>query len=350
MFENKALENIGIQVIRKLEDQNIINVVNKVSNKLMTSFPDADLNYLEIYKILLDTPMYYAKIPQGLSEVNYYYKNSSIYFSEDTNLSELNEFVFHEFIHRLQERRDKKGNVTRLGVCEVNELSVKATALNEGAIQYVVSKVFNSSLNAIEIYDITIPSKTNYYPMLTNIVSQIAFLLGEDVLVNSTLKGNEDFKIEIIDNLGENEYKTIEKNLNQILQIKDQISELQKNKDSADAEKQILVNIELIKTLYFNTQNVIFKSYFDKILKRTENDIEIRMIKAKLDEYKNLVGTNSKYIDFDTYVTQFEEKAKQKAEELRNKNALMVINNNIFFRILKRIKKLFTNSQSEYYK
>ena len=127
MAENNILGNTGIEVIEPLQDQRIINIVNQVSARIMTAFPDNRLKYLDIYKTLLDTPMYYARIPKGLSKANYYYKDSSIYFSDKANLDEIDEFVFHECIHRLQEIRDKKGNLTRMGVCEVNELSVKAT-------------------------------------------------------------------------------------------------------------------------------------------------------------------------------------------------------------------------------
>ena len=201
-----SLGNTGIEVIEPLEEEKIIDIVNQVSTRIMTAFPDNKLSYLDIYRTLLDTPMYYARIPKGLSKANYYYKDSSIYFSDKANLSEVDEFIFHEFIHRLQERKDKKGKITRLGVCEVNELSVKATALNEAAIQFVTVKAFDMPKKQVNIYNITLPSRTEYYPIITNIISQLAFLLGENILIDSTIKGNEDFKIDIIDNIGENEY------------------------------------------------------------------------------------------------------------------------------------------------
>ena len=168
---------------------------------MVAAFPDTELSRIDIYKVLLDTPMYYAKIPEGLSKANYYYKDSSIYFSEDVNLEKIDEYILHEFIHKLQEKRDKKGNIVRIGVCEVNELKVKGTALNEAAIQFITSKALNMSEKQVNVYGIEIPSKTEYYPIITNIVSQLAFLLGEDILIDSTISGKEDFKIEIIDSI-----------------------------------------------------------------------------------------------------------------------------------------------------
>ena len=351
MFEKNNLETVGIQVTRKIEDQTIVEIVNQVTNKLVNAFPNHQLKYLDIYKALLDTPMYYAKIPEGLSKANYNYKDSSIYFSEDMDVFEIDEYVFHECIHKLQERKDKRGNITRMGVCEVNELSVKATALNEGAIQYITAKAFDLPKKSVTIYGITLPSRTEYYPILTNIVSQLVYLLGEDILIDSTVKGNEEFKIKIIDGIGETEYNCIEKNLNDILRAKDSIYELQRNEIiSHEASSKIFENIELIKNLYFETQNVIFSSYFDGILKRCENDIEVSMLRKKLYSYRSLVGTAHDYNDFDIYCMDFEKKAQAKVQELKNKKSLMVISNNIIFRIFRKIKQLFTKSTNEYYK
>ena len=260
MSEKNTLGKTGIEVISKIEEENVINIVNQVSTKIVKAFPNTALSHIDIYKILLDTPMYYAKIPEGLSKANYYYKDSSIYFSEDADLNEIDEYILHEFIHKLQEKRDKKGNITRIGVCEINELNVKGTALNEAAIQFITAKAFDMPQKMVNVYGIEIPSKTEYYPIITNIVSQLAFLLGEEILIDSTINGKEDFKIEIIDNIGESEYKTIEKNMNEILQTKAEISKLQKDEMTEEQTEKLEENIGYIRELYFDTQNTIFTS------------------------------------------------------------------------------------------
>lgn len=348
MDKQKRLENLGIEVKRKVEDEKVVAIVDEVSTRIKTTFPEANINFLEIYKTLLDTPMYYAKIPEGLSEVNYFFENSSLYFSENINLENLNEYIYHECIHKLQERKDKKGNIIRLGMCEVNELSVKATALNEGAIQYLTSKILNKPLKTATVYDITLPIKTEYYPIVTNLVAQLAYLLNEDILIDSTINGNENFKIEIIDTLGESEYNTIEKNLNQILQIKNNILELQK--ESKNNEEKINNNKEIIKKIYINTQNTIYTAYFENILKRVENDIEISLVRKKLYSYRSLTGSVYGYNDFSIYCIEFDKKTVKKQEELKNKKALVVVNDNIVFKILRKIKRLFRNTNTEYYK
>ena len=356
MAENNTLGNTGIEVIEPIQDEIIIDIVNQVSTRIMTAFPNSNFSYLDIYKTLLDTPMYYAKVPKGLSKANYYYKDSSIYFSANANISEVDEYIFHEFIHRLQERKDKKGNITRLGVCEVNELSVKATALNEAAVQYVTTKAFNMPKKIVNIYNMYIPSRTKYYPIITNLISQLAFLLGENVLIDSTINGNEDFKIDIIDNIGESEYNTIEKNLNEILHLKNEIANIQSNIQLTDMwqgmenEKQTKINhnIELIRNIYFETQNKIFMSYFNSLIKRVENDIEVNMLKRKLEDYRNFIGTSEDYSSFDMYCMGFEKQVEQKLEDLKNKKALVVLKDNFVYRIIRKLKRLFRKYEKEY--
>ena len=351
MFEQRKLEHLGIEVLDRVEDEKVISFVDEVSTKIKITFPESNINFLDIYKTLLDTPMYYAKIPQGLSEANYYYENSSLYFSEDIDLKNISEYVYHECIHKLQERKDKKGKIVRLGVCEVNELSVKATALNEGAVQYIVTKILDYPAKMAIVYDVELPIRTTYYPFLTNIIAQLAFLLDESILIDSTINGNENFKIEIIDTLGESEYHTIEKNMDQIFQTKKNILELQNNSEmSTNNYDKIKENTDLIKNLYINTQNIIYTAYFDKMLKRTENDIEVNMLRKKLYSYRSFTGTIQGYNDFNMYCLDFEKKSRQKQEEFKNKKALMVINDNIVFRIFRKLKGLFKNSTNEYYK
>ena len=346
MAENNNVGNTGIEVIEPLQDEKIIDIVNQVSTRIMTAFPDNNLSYLDIYKTLLDTPMYYARIPKGLSKANYYHKDSSIYFSNSASLEEVDEYIFHEFIHRLQERRDKKGNITRMGVCEINELSVRGAALNEAAIQYVTTKAFHCSNQTVNIYNMTIPSRTEYYPIITNIISQLAFLLGENVLIDSTINGNEEFKIDIIDNIGESEYHTIEKNLNEILRLKNEIAGIQNSIQLTDLwkvptnDKCIKIDeiSKFIRNVYFDTQNIIFTSYFNSLLKRAEDDIEVNMIKRKLQDYGELIGKADNYDAFDLYCIDFEKQANKKIEELKNKKALVVLKDNFVYRIIRKIK------------
>lgn len=87
--------------------------------------------------------MYIAEMPDGFAEANYFYKNSSIYFKSGISVNELEKFAVHEFIHYLQEIKDKKGNLVKLGLCDFGDLKIQGLALNEGAVQFMASKALN---------------------------------------------------------------------------------------------------------------------------------------------------------------------------------------------------------------
>lgn len=332
MFGKNTLGNTGIEPIKKIEEKDIVELIKKVSTILIEAYPDCNLSYINIYKTLLDTPMYYAKIPAGMAKVNYYYKNSSIYFKEDIDLSKLDEYILHEIIHKLQEKRDKHGNLVRIGICEVNSFNVKGMGLNEGAIQHIISKALNNDEKEINIYGIELKSRSNYYPLLSNLIKQLELLLGEEKLIESTLIGNEEFKIQIIDNLGFGEYKKIEKNMNQIL------------------KNTIFKNFEVIKNIYIETQNLIYTSYFNNIIKRVQSIDEIEEINEKIVLYKEVIGTTENYSDFDEFSKEFQQKIEYKKKEIKEKTSLMVIRSNLFFNIIRKIKKLFINPENEYNK
>jgi hypothetical protein len=340
MFFERDLKQLGIEVAEKVEDEKVIEIAGQVATKLTAGFPNINISYLEIYRILLETPMYYANILNGISEVNYFYKNSTIYFSKQANLNEISEYIFHECIHRLQEHRDKKGNLTRMGLCEINEINVKGMAFNEAAIQYIVSKALKKPKRLETIYNITLPSRTEYYPIITNLISQIVDLIGEDILVDSTINSNEEFKIEIIDNFGENEFNCIIKNLDEILKAKNSILELQKNGDnSQECIDKTVENIQVIQKKYIETQNLIFTSYFENLLKRVDTFEEVNNLRKKLYSYRGIIGTVAGYDDFNIYCIDLDNRAKEKAELIKTYTSLAVIKDNKFIRFLRKLKK-----------
>ena len=87
----------------------------------------------------------------------------------------------------------------------------------------------------------------NYYPVLTNLIEQITFLIGEDKLIDSTINSNNEFKYNTIDILGEDTYNAIENSFEQILESNNKIL---KNTDKSIIEE----NIDLIKNIYIKNE------------------------------------------------------------------------------------------------
>ena len=81
MTEKRVIEDLGIEELYRVEDKNVLELASQVSSKIIDNFSNIRLTQIDIFKKLLDTKMYYAKIPKDLSQVNYNYKSSTIYSS-----------------------------------------------------------------------------------------------------------------------------------------------------------------------------------------------------------------------------------------------------------------------------
>ena len=341
MFENRELKKLGIEVIEKVKDIDVVDIANQVSSKLIITFPKSNLDFMNIYTILISTNMYYANIKENMSKANFYYKNSNIYFSKEIDIENIDEYLFHECIHKIQEHKNKKNKLTRMGICEINELSIKAMALNEAAIQYITTKCLENNEKIINIYDISFVTKSNYYPILTSLISQIALLIGDNILVDSTINSNEDFKIEMIDEFGEKNYVLIERNFEEILNSKNEILNNGEN---------VEILSKKIKQMYLKTMNLIYTSYFDNLLCRINTEIEAEFAIQKLIYYNEFIKENSGYEDFLIYFDKMKLKFENKKNEIKNSMALVVIKQNKILNIFKRLKKLFINPNNEYNK
>ena len=310
--ETKKLESMSIEVLTEVERENVIKISGFISRKLVEAFPKCKFSYTEIYKNLVATPMFYALFPEGLARVNYFYRNSTLYFLKGFDFDDIGRFAFHECIHRLQEKRTKHGKVIRFGLCEVNEFSIRGLALNEGAIQYIVGKAHDKEKKMLQSYGIIYEGNSKYYPLLCNIIKQLAYLVGEDILVDSTLRGNNEFEYAIIDAMGESTYRKIERKCNEILQLKNCIDVLQGNYE--ENKELILMNSDSIQDIYFMVQNKIYTSYFNKKFKAMRTIDELNILEEQFYLYETLIGTSQNYKDFDNYKNAFIKKIKKKKQ------------------------------------
>lgn len=331
MYINKHFKELNIEPITKIDVREKCEFANKAAILLVDTFSEYDLDYLKIVDLLQHTEMYISKVPKNISPVNYSYLDETMYISDEIEFNLQNEFVLHEVIHRIQEGRNKKNQLMQLGICSILETKIQGLAINEAAIQYIVQKLLGSSSQMVEIYDMKLPTiSRNYYPIITNLMEQLCFALGDKLLIDSTLNSKSDFKYNAIDNLGEGSYFTIQANFDKILEAKDNILKNQ------DAQK----NIQTIKDLYNDTQRLIFTSYFDRLFKRIETIDELKEYNKKLFYYRNYIGSNEgQYVYIEYYKNQ-KEKIKKLEFDLQNR-ALVVVKDNKILRILKKIKNYF---------
>ena len=141
MSVESDLKKDGIEVVAKLDTLRINSLARAVATKLCETFPEFNLNQNELFIKLSRLDMYRAKMPEGMAEANYFYKNTSIYFNEHIQDEDLEEFAIHECIHYLQEVKDKKNTLIRMGLCDYTEFKIYGLGLNEAAVQLMASKV-----------------------------------------------------------------------------------------------------------------------------------------------------------------------------------------------------------------
>ena len=214
------LKKDGIKVVGNLDTLSVNTLAHNVAEKICKTFPEQNFIFQNLFIALSRIPMYIAEMPDGFAEANYFYKNTSIYFKKGTTIDELEKFAMHEFIHYLQEIKDQKGNLVRLGLCDFGDLKVQGMALNEGAVQLMASKALGQNQEIVKYYGVSLPTNSpNYYPILCNLVAQMAYVAGEENLFDSTFYGTTLFKERFANLCGTNALIKIQSNLDKIMNI-----------------------------------------------------------------------------------------------------------------------------------
>lgn len=351
----KDLKKDGITVIKPLDTLSITLISKFVAEKLVSAFPFYGFNYNKLFIKLSNIPMYIANIPNSMGEANYFFKNSSIYFKEGLSLDDMKTFAIHEFIHAYQELKDKNNILYRLGLCDFTSLKVHGMALNEASVQLMASKALNATNETVKYYDIEFNTNTpNCYPIICNLVNQLSYLIGENILFDSTINSNNKFSKSLIAIYGNKNYNKIVNNLDKILKYEEKVSllNLKLEKDIvsesfiAKASTKIGDYKRAIKNTFFETQNIILTSYFNNLLDNVYSYQEIDDFRKKLYHYRDLLGTNDSYSFFNDYYINMMIKLDEKYEALGNPElSLVPYSRSIVQIIFEKIQALFAGTK-----
>ncbi|MCI9178247.1 MAG: hypothetical protein HFJ28_06880 [Clostridia bacterium] len=345
------LKKDGIEIVGRLDTLSVNSLAKTVAEKICKAFPRAHFSTQQLFIEFSRLPMYLAKMPEGFAEANYFYKNSSIYFKEGIPIEELEKFAIHEFIHFLQEVKDNKGNLYRLGLCEYGEFKTYGMALNEGAVQLATAKTLHNEEDIVKYYDISFPTTSpNYYPILCNLVKQLAYLIGDDLLFESTFFSTDAFKLETIKCCGKKEFLKIQENLDKILYTEEKIIKLngQLLEDNCEGQKALKVaskiaNLKLeLKKTFIQTQDLIFSSYFNNEFYHLTTTDDIEIYRARLYNYKNYIGITDNYFDFNNYYIDKMAALEERYDAIMNNVSLTVVKESKLANLFKAIRNLFS--------
>lgn len=352
------LKREGIIVVSQLDTLKVNSISRNIAVKLCSNLPECDFDEADLFIRLSRLNMYKAIMPEGMAEANYFYKNSSIYFNDKIPDEDLEEFAIHECIHYLQEIKDKRHNLVRMGLCSFDKLKISGMGLNEAAVQYITSKIIGIEKDFVKYFGISFQTTSpSYYPLECNLIEQMAYLVGEDVLLDSTFKSNDNFKNAFIENSSEKAFYDIQYLVDEILELEENIVRLNNQFASFDERNKKVDKIvsktdickEKIADRFIKAQNLIIKSYFDNSFKNITNLEELDNYRKKLDKYGELIGRTDDYTFFDDYYTEKMSQLEHKSNILENggiETALEVKKPAKVFSLFRAIKNFVTREKT----
>ncbi len=357
------LKRDGIEVIEPLDTLKINSIAKNISEKICQTFPKYGLNQNDLFIRLSRLNMYKAKMPEGMAEANYFYKNTSIYFNEHIANEDLEEFAIHECIHYLQEVKDKHNYLIRMGLCDYTEFKIYGLGLNEASVQLMVSKINGIPKEYVKYFGISFETNSpSYYPLECCLVNQLAYLVGEDILFESTLKSNDNFKKTLSDTISQRAFLAIQNAIDDILKDEEEIIKINnkiaqiddRNKKIDSMIKKIDELKNEITLLFMRTQNLIVSSYFDSSFDKIVDLEGVEKFRQKLCGFKELIGYTEGYTFFNDYYVVKIDELEHKYKLLESgefETALKVITKkeSMWMRLLKSLKRLIfgTNSEEE---
>ena len=347
MSIESELRKEGIIAIKQLNTLKVNSVAANIARKLVINFPEQNFSYPELFEKISNLNMYVAKIPNGIA-AKYFYKNSSIYFSDCSDFKNLNEVVIHECLHALQAEVDANNNLVKLGLCDFTDSKLSGMALNEAAVQLMTMKCVKSKFDTVKYFDIELPSNSpNYYTLECNLVRQMAFITGERALYNSTLNGNDEFKNKFISLTSKKDYEIIKNNINYIMYLEDKLNGILIKIQSTDKKlKHLTLKADKIKQTiknhFLSTQNKIFTSFFDKRFEALSNTSKnIEAFRKALYTYRKFIGVADDYTFFNEYYINKMSELDNKFNNAYSKSlALIPIKETLLSRMVRKIYSL----------
>ena len=349
------LKKDGIKVVEQLDTLKTNSIAKNISQKICATFPEYNLNQNELFIKLSRINMFIASMPEGLAEANYFYKNNSIYFNKYIELDDIEEFAVHECIHCIQTIKDSKNNLIKMGLCDYTGFNINGLALNEAAVQLMSSKILSIPKDFVKYFSLNFETiSPTYYPLECCLINQMAYIVGEDILFESTINSNDNFKNRYISLTSSKSFYTIQSYFDKILECEEKITRLSNRILELNDEKKVQalsIKIQTIKNkitnIFLKTQNLIISSYFDKTIKEIQTISDINNYRKRLYDFKDYLATNENYTFFDNYYISKISELEFINNKLSGSSVTLNIikkETNIFRKLINYIKKVLSEN------
>ena len=358
-----SIENIlkkeGISNIKPLDINKIKLIAKDIAIKLCLAFPEHDFDRQALYNSFCSLNMYTATLSKDSSGAKYISSNNSIYFNTILNFENIPDVAMHECIHFIQNSRLMNKNAP-IGLSSY----YSGLALNEAAVQLMASEANMYDVSEEKYFDITLKTiSPNYYPLECSLVNQMSYFTGTYPLYHSTLNSDDVFKNTFITKFNKKIYLKIVENLDKLLELESELSSYSKILEYSDKISNIkeLNNIisfkkKNITKLFFNTQNYIIKNCFACEFNNINTLENLRLLKHKLYNFKNIIGTAEGYTFYNTFYCDMMNALENKKGEILKYGELSLFKDectsltiidvskssfNFVHTFLRKIKKLF---------
>ena len=323
MEVNNELKRYNIEPIRELTKEEKTYIATETTKKLETMI--TEFNGENMYKKIENAKIYLAHIPNRFTRVNYIVSTNAIYIREEESLKQIDEVLFHEIFHYIQCNIEENNGTmpSRMGLCRFGAYNIKGLALNEAAIQLIISMVFDNKQEENKYFGIQIKSiKNKYFPILCAILQQIVYILGYMPLLTSILENSDDFEIEFEKFAGKNSYSFLLESFDKMMKARDEIVEknrIIKNKSLEKRkikilEKQIEIYINEIQNHFLAIQKLCYTEYFDPMFKRAKTKEDINKIEEEIERYNKHSGIINEKDEFMIYVKKQMRKINRKVK------------------------------------
>ena len=323
MEVNNELKRYNIEPIRELTKEEKTYIATETTKKLETMI--TEFNGENMYKKIENAKIYLAHIPNRFTRVNYIVTTNAIYIREEGSLKQIDEVLFHEIFHYIQCNNEENNGVmpSRMGLCRFGAYNIKGLALNEAAIQLIISMVFDNKQEENKYFGIQIKSiKNKYFPILCAILQQIVYILGYMPLLTSILENSDDFEIEFEKFAGKNSYSFLLESFDKMMKARDEIVEknrIIKNKELEKRkikilEKQIEIYIKEIQNHFLAIQKLCYTEYFAPMFKRAKTKEDINKIEEEIERYHKHSGIINEKDEFMIYVKKQMRKINRKVK------------------------------------
>jgi len=213
-------------------------------------------------------------------------------------------------------------------------------------------------------YNINVKTNSpNYYPLECALVRQISYFTGSYPLYHSAFNGNDVFKNTFIAKTNKKTYSVVIKNLDKLLREEGELQFFISELHYTEKESTIKVLNKLIRerkasiaSTFFNTQNLIMKSFFISEFNIIRDLEDVKEFKNRFYNYSNLLGSSDDYTFYNTFYRDMMDLLEKKREYIEQygeinlfetvQNSIMIIDNtkssfNFLMTFVRKVKKLF---------